>query len=74
MDSAAKPHGINTQLFTFLTPYNTFSDQLQMPHNVLNWRRFFVPEKEKAKHFTGTKKCGGDKTHKGRSPTAFCGT
>jgi len=23
------------------------------------------------KHFTGTKKCGGAKIHKGRSPTGF---
>jgi len=24
-----------------------------------------VPDKENAKHFTGTKKCGGTKIHKG---------
>jgi hypothetical protein len=28
-------------------------------------RRFFVPDKENAKHFTGTKKCGSVKPHKG---------
>jgi hypothetical protein len=27
-----------------------------------------VPDKENAKHFTGTKKCGGAKYHKGRQP------
>jgi len=30
-----------------------------------------VPDKENAERFTGTKKCGGAKTHKGRSPTGF---
>ena len=30
-----------------------------------NWR-FFVPDKENAKHFTGTKKCGGAKYRRGR--------
>jgi hypothetical protein len=30
-----------------------------------------VPDKENAKHFTGTKKCGGRKLHKGQSPTVI---
>jgi len=32
---------------------------------VLSKRRFFVPDKKNAKHFTGTKKCAGTKTHEG---------
>jgi len=28
-----------------------------------------VLDKENAQHFTGTKKCGGAKRHKGHSPT-----
>jgi ADP-heptose:LPS heptosyltransferase len=27
---------------------------------------FFAPDKENTKHFTGAKKCGGEKPHKGR--------
>jgi hypothetical protein len=34
-------------------------------------RRFFVRDKGIAKQFQRTKKCGGAKMHKGRSPTAF---
>ena len=38
-------------------------------------RRFFVPDKENAKHFTGTKKCGSAKHHKGaKRRLVFCGT
>jgi hypothetical protein len=28
-----------------------------------------LPDNENAQHFTGNKKCGGTKHHKGRSPT-----
>jgi len=30
----------------------------RISHNVLSKRRFFVPDKENTKCFTGTKKCG----------------
>jgi len=34
-----------------------------------------VPDKENAQRFTGTKKCGGTKTHKGACAfVGFCGT
>jgi hypothetical protein len=45
-------------------------EYLQLSCNVLgNWR-FFVPDKENTKYFTGTKKCGGEKTpQRANSPT-----
>jgi hypothetical protein len=40
-------------------------------YNVPGWRRFASPDKGFAKQRPGLAKCGGAKTHKGRSPTGF---
>jgi hypothetical protein len=46
-----------------------------MSHNVLGWRRFFVPDKEKCEAFLPAQKNVAEtKPHKGRSPTAVLWT